>query len=191
MSDRIQRLAVFLLLFLPACLAAFTDSDEGRGRGGRARLQITYSGSCESVAVYIRVRGGEYRSYGSISRDGVRVFRLPGGRYYHVSLRHGDQHSFKVVYLPRYSERELMFFAPNLAGITVVLRGAYASASLSINGSDYGRVRRGIPRQIKLDPGRRYVIRAYRGDAERVRRISLASRGPRMHRRLVLLLDEP
>jgi hypothetical protein len=183
-----KRLRIVLLLSLfPVLLAGFTDPQDDDG-GVRRRLQIIYNGSFESVEVFIRPADGFYRSYGSIRHGGMRLIRLEGGRQYIVSLRRDGVRSVKRIYLPRHSDRELVFFAPNLAGVTLQLRGPFATARLYIDGQAQGILRRGEPRQIALPAGRRYLIRVANGDAERVRRIALALRGPGMHRRLVFQL---
>ena len=184
-----KRLSILLLLaLLPCLLGAFNDPQDDDG-GVRRRLNIIYNGSYESVELLIRPVDGSFSRYGSIRRGGMRQIMLEGGQQYIVSLRRDGVRSVKRIYLPRHGDRELVFFAPNLAGVTLQLRGPYGTAELFIDGRSYGELRRGEPRQIALEAGRSYLIRVTSGAARLVRRIALAPRGPGMHRRLVFHLQ--
>jgi len=172
------------LLFCLLLFSAFTEQD-----GVMRRLYITYSGSCSSLSIYIRGRGDDsYRYYGRVRRERTRGIMLPGGRYYIVRLQRGRSCSRKRVYLPMGNDRELIFLAPNLAGITVRLRGRYRWANLIINDRFYGKIFWNRPVQIPLSTVLRHSIRVERAGAVRVRRIRLRRRGPGKHRRVTIFL---
>ena len=178
------KIRFLLLFFCLLLLTGFTEPD-----GDMRMLYITYSGSYNSVAIYIRARGDDsFQFHGRVRRERTKRISLPGGRYYTIVLKRGRYRSRKRVYLPRYNNRELIFFSPNLTGVTVRLRGRFKWAYLYVNDRSYGKIFRNKPRQIPLSTRLRHVIRVERGDVVRTRRVRLRRRGPGRHRRITVFL---
>ena len=143
------------------------------------RLRIIYRGNIPNVN--LRVNG---RRMGKIYRGEPRTVHVERRRA-RVTLSKGHSRYSRRVYVPLLRTKTVVMRRPYFRGAILTLDGRYEWARVYVNGRRRGRIYRGRPRYLRLEPGRVYRIQAVRRAFIRGRyRVRVSRYGRRAVRRL-------